>query len=158
MPFGVFAEDVVDSSGGLIDEIMSDQIERLGEFDPSQLLNEPVILQSLPVGIEPGVVGEELFLEGFGEIELLAGADLIGEAVWKNDLVMVSGSLGTVSLPRKEYLGAGASDDLEWSVMLLETFCNGLCASSVPRPLGTQAFLGECNDRKSFEWLFDSEE
>lgn len=157
MPFGVFAEDVVDSSGGLIDEIVSDQIERLGEFDPSQLLNEPVILQSLPVSIKSRVVGEELFLEGFWEIELLAGANLVGEAVRKNDLVMVSESLGTASSPCK-YLGAGASNDLEWSIMLLETFCNGLCASSVPGPLGTQPFLGKCNNRESFEWLFDGEE
>jgi hypothetical protein len=90
MPFGLFAEDVVDSSGGLINKIVGDQVERLCQFDPSQLLYEPIVLQSLPVGIEAGIGGEELFLEGFGEVELLACANLIGKAVWKYDLVTVN--------------------------------------------------------------------
>jgi hypothetical protein len=42
------------------------------------------------VGIEAGIVGEELFLEGLRKAELLARADLIGKAVWKYDLVDVN--------------------------------------------------------------------
>ena len=80
----------MDGSGGLVDKIVGDQIERLSKFHPSQLLYEPVILQSLPVSIETRVVGEKFFLEGLGKVELLARADLIGKAVWKYDLDAVN--------------------------------------------------------------------
>ena len=69
---------------------MGDQVERLSELNASQLLYEPVILQSLPVGIKARVASEELFLEGLGEVELLTRADLIGKAVWEYDLVTVN--------------------------------------------------------------------
>jgi hypothetical protein len=44
----------------------------------------------LLVGFETRVVGKELFLEGFGEVELIARAKLVSEAVWKYDLMTVN--------------------------------------------------------------------
>jgi hypothetical protein len=55
------------------------------------------------------------------------------------------------------YFRTGSGDDLEGSIMFPETFCDGLCAGGIPRPLGTQASLGECNDRESFYGLLNSE-
>jgi len=42
------------------------------------------------VGLKARVACEELFLKGFGEVELLAGADLVRKAVWKYDLITVN--------------------------------------------------------------------
>ena len=91
MPLVVFAEDIMDGSCGLVNEIMCDQVERLGDFDASQLLYEPIIFQALLMGLEARIVGEELFLESFGEVELIARANLISKAVWKYDLINVNG-------------------------------------------------------------------
>jgi hypothetical protein len=55
------------------------------------------------------------------------------------------------------YFRAGSGDDLEGSIMFPKTLCDGFCCGGVPRPLGAQASLGECNDRESFYWLIDSE-
>ena len=43
------------------------------------------------MGLEARIVGEELFLESFGEVELIARANLISKAVWKYDLINVNG-------------------------------------------------------------------
>lgn len=55
-----------------------------------QKFTKPVIFQSLLVGFEARVVGEEFFLEGFGKVELIARAKLISETIWKYDLVIVN--------------------------------------------------------------------
>lgn len=91
MPFFVIAENVVDTRSGFVNEVVGNQVEGLGELDASDFLNEPVILQSLSVSIEARVVGEELFFEGLGEVQLLSCTDFICESVWKNDLYIVSG-------------------------------------------------------------------
>ena len=87
----VIAEDIVDGSGGLIDEIMCDQVERLGNFNASEILNQPIFFQALLMGLEARIVGEKLFLEGFWEIELIARAKLVRKAVRKYDLMTVNG-------------------------------------------------------------------
>ena len=43
------------------------------------------------MGLEARIVDEELFLESLGEVELIAGANLISKAVWKYDLINVNG-------------------------------------------------------------------
>ena len=53
-------------------------------------LTKPVIFQSLLMGFEARVVGEEFFLKGFGEVELIARAKLVSKAVWKYDLMIVN--------------------------------------------------------------------
>ena len=91
MPFFVLAEDIVEACRGLVDEVVGDQVEGLGKLDAGDFLNEPVILQSLSVGIKARVVGEELLLEGLWEIELLSCTDFVGESIRKDDLSIVSG-------------------------------------------------------------------
>lgn len=86
MPLGILAEDVVNSCCGLVDEIVSNEVERLGELYASDLLDKPVVDETLPVPIEARIVDEELFLESFGEIELFTSAKFVGESVRQYDL------------------------------------------------------------------------
>lgn len=55
-----------------------------------QELTKPVIFQSLLMGFEARIVGEEFFLEGFGKVKLIARPKLVSEAVWKYDLMIVN--------------------------------------------------------------------
>ena len=75
---------------GFVDEVMCNQVERLSQLYASQLLDEPVIFQSVLKGFEARISGEEVFLECFVEVELLEGAELISKAVWKYDLITVN--------------------------------------------------------------------
>lgn len=90
MPCCIFTENVVDARGGLVDKIVGDESERLGEFHAGELLDEPVIKKPLPVRIKPGIVDEELLFERLREVGFLSGADLVCESVRQYNLVAVS--------------------------------------------------------------------
>ena len=86
MPFAVLSEDVVHGCCGFVDEIVGDEVERLGQLDAGHVLDEPIVDQSLSVTVEAGILDEELLFESLREVELLARTNLVGEAVREDDL------------------------------------------------------------------------
>ena len=74
------------------------------------------------MGLEARIVDEELFLESLGEVELIAGANLVSKAVRKYDLMTVNGRARESQMLVGAYFGTGRGDYLKGPIMFFQTF------------------------------------
>jgi len=132
VPFAVFSKDVVHGCRCFVDEIVSDEVERLGQLDAGHVLDEPVVDQALSVAVKAGILDEELLFESLGEVELLARTDFVGEAVREDDLGIVSERSRERCDSGLTDLWSSTCDDLEGTRMFFEALCNEFMAGVIP--------------------------